>query len=150
VVRAVEEEKAAQAAGGGEAAGAVFVFQASGKLLHAVKGARAYSLAAGQAGAAVALVAETEAAGAKYSTVTLVGKELRQALRVRGRFLLETMEGPVEPGAAAGGAPAAGAQGAPELPVFRYDAAARACRGPAGGPDKAWEVDRSASPGYSP
>ena len=49
-----------------------------------------------------------------------------------------------------GGAEPTEAAPAPEAPTFRYDPASRHFRGPAGGQDEKWQVDKARSPRWDP
>jgi hypothetical protein len=72
-------------------------------------------------------------------SVRLLASSGATALRVRGILRLETADGPFIAGAA---------PEAVDLATFRYDGAGKCFRGPAGGPDKAWEVDQAGSTSY--
>jgi len=130
---------------------ASFVFDDSGKLAHVAEKSRAILLDGG--GGIAALVRTLNDGGAAVHSVETIGLELREALRVRGSFRLETSAGFVEAGAWELVSPdsATGTVDAAESAdpaVFRYDKAAACFRGPAGGPGAAWWVDQEHSGSY--
>lgn len=135
VVRAAREEQ------GDIIVSATFIFTEDGKLAHFVEGAVPITLNSSEMHAQAALIVLGEAEPAPVHSVFLVGEDLREALRVRGDFKVESAAGFVYPSTA---------KEVGSLPVFRYDFASTCFHGPPGGSDTPWEVDRDHSPGYCP
>jgi len=146
--------RAAIPAPGGATRWAIYAFREDGDLAGLFEDAEAHEVEAGE-GDRLAVVIALAPGAPGWVSIRTVEEGMEEALRIRGPFQLETVDGPVAPRAPRGdaatsredsGAPAQ----APGDPTFRYDPSTRRFRGPPGGPDERWEVDRAKSPRWEP
>lgn len=119
---------------------AAFVFREDGGIVGYFEGAEIH---VSKDGASAILVGEPEKAEPDHRSLVLLSNRCREALRIRGPFALETVEGTVTFRDGVGPSP-------PDLPLFAYDHAAACFRGPPGGPREAWEVIPERSPLFQP
>jgi hypothetical protein len=139
--------RAAIPAPGGATRWAIYAFREDGDLAGLFEDAEAHEVEAGEGDRLTIVIAPAPGAPGWVSLRT-VEEEMEEALRIRGPFQLETVDGPVAPRAPEGDA--ATPREEPGAPTFRYDPPSRRFRGPPGGPDEKWEVDRARSTRWEP
>lgn len=131
--------RAVRAPQGAASTPAAIVIDDRGVVVEIVEGAVPLLLDGAEDGGAVALAAPT--AGTEGSTSIYLAGNREEALRVRGRFLLQLAGGRAH---SFGGAPE------PGTPLFVFDAATGTFSGPPGGHAQPWLVDAAASKRFVP
>jgi len=130
----------------GRTQGAFFVFDQHGTVKDVFERTRAILLHAAQKRAVVALVKTTMDQPRATHSILVVG-DFTEAVRLRGDFQLETVDGILD--SRSWSLVPQKAAAAPErVPVFRYDPEAACFRGPPGSPEKPWEIDQKHSAKY--
>ena len=126
---------------------AIYAFREDGSLAGLFEDAEAHEVDAG-GGQRLAVIIAPAPGAPGWVSIRAVADGMNESLRIRGPFRLETAEGPVAPRAPLGEAVHPGED--PDAPTFRYDPPSRRFRGPPGGPNEKWEVDRARSPRWEP
>lgn len=134
VVRAVNSSQP------GKAQPCVLIFSEDGVISSIVEGGIPLLLAGTPEDGLASVVSPTpEAVGS--SSISTVGKAPIEELRIAGSFLINQIDGP---------AVRVGEPSSESAATFRFDRDANKWRGPQGGTDKPWQVDRDHSPRYAP